>query len=209
MKKLTRGLLLVFEGIDGTGKSTQQQLLGELLRNEGYEVVITREPTEGEYGMKIRALYQNRSAVSVDEELELFISDRKEHVRDLIEPALTERKIVLCDRYYLSTAAYQGTSEAEVKAIIERNQFAPSPDIAFILEVSLEESIRRITVHRGDVLNDFEQTDTLRRVDRLFKGMDFPYIRRIDGSGPIDQISKQIRVHTKALIQDHTMQVYN
>jgi len=209
MKKLTRGLLLVFEGIDGTGKSTQQQLLGEFLRNEGYEVIITREPTEGKYGMKIRALYQNRSAVSADEELELFISDRKEHVRDLIEPALTERKIVLCDRYYLSTAAYQGTSEAEVKSIIERNQFAPSPDIAFIFEVSLEESIRRITVHRGDVLNDFEQTDTLRQVDRLFKGMDFPYIRRIDGSGPIDQISKQIRVHTKALIQDHTMQVYN
>jgi dTMP kinase len=128
-------------------------------------------------------------------------------VKNLIDPALAAGKIVLCDRYYLSTAAYQGTSESVVQTIIERNQFAPVPDIAFILEMSVEESIRRITVHRGDLLNDFEQADSLRRVDSIFKSMNFPYIRRIDATGSIEHICQQVIAHTKAILNDHTTQV--
>ncbi len=71
-----KGLLIVFEGTDGTGKSTQLQLLYKVLHDEGYPVVATREPTDGKYGRKIRQLYINREEYSHEEELELFLEDR-------------------------------------------------------------------------------------------------------------------------------------
>ena len=105
---MNKGLLIVFEGIDGTGKSTQLSLLAEYLREKGFAVIETREPTDGQFGQQIRALYTNRNCVSPEQELELFLADRREHVQNVLAPALQEGKIVLCDRYFLSTAAYQG-----------------------------------------------------------------------------------------------------
>lgn len=105
---MNKGLLIVFEGIDGTGKSTQMSLLARYLREKGFAVIETREPTNGQFGQQIRALYTNRSGVSPEQELELFLADRREHVDNVLTPALQEGKIVLCDRYFLSTAAYQG-----------------------------------------------------------------------------------------------------
>ncbi|MDH3776874.1 MAG: dTMP kinase, partial [Desulfobulbaceae bacterium] len=100
------GLFIVFEGIDGTGKSTQLHLLAEKLRQLGYAVVATREPTNGPYGQKIRKLFVDRGSVSQEEELELFIADRDQHVKEIIKPALSDGCVVICDRYYLSTIAY-------------------------------------------------------------------------------------------------------
>ena len=105
---MNKGLLIVFEGIDGTGKSTQMSLLGRFLREKGLTVIETREPTNGQFGQQIRALYTNRNGVSPEQELELFLADRQEHVDNVLTPALQEGKIILCDRYFLSTAAYQG-----------------------------------------------------------------------------------------------------
>ena len=107
------GLFIVFEGIDGTGKTTQLHLLAEKLRQRGYAVVSTREPTEGVYGQKIRELFVDRGAASPERELELFIADREQHVKETIEPALADGCIVLSDRYYLSTVAYQGANAEE------------------------------------------------------------------------------------------------
>ena len=104
------GLFIVIEGIDGTGKSTQLHLLAEKLRQLGYAVVATREPTNGPYGQKIRELFVDRGAVSQEEELELFIADRDQHVKEVIAPALADGCVVICDRYYLSTIAYQGAN---------------------------------------------------------------------------------------------------
>ena len=100
------GKLIVFEGIDGTGKSTQLTLLEKVLRELQIPVVSTREPTEGTYGRRIRALYTDRGSFSLQDELQLFLADRREHVRECIAPALAAGKIVLCDRYVLSTIAY-------------------------------------------------------------------------------------------------------
>jgi dTMP kinase len=105
---MNKGLLIVFEGIDGTGKSTQMLLLARYLREKGLVVIETREPTNGQFGQKIRALYTNRNGISPEQELELFLADRREHVQNVLAPALREGKVVLCDRYFLSTAAYQG-----------------------------------------------------------------------------------------------------
>ncbi len=197
-----RGLLIVFEGIDGTGKSTQISLLEAFLRKHGYQVIATREPTTGYFGKRIRELYRDRRNVSLEEELELFISDRREHVETLIAPSLKNGRIILCDRYFLSTAAYQGAAGLDPEMIIERNRFAPDPDLAFILEIDAEKSVKRITLSRGDQLNDFEQLESLKNVDKIFKRLHFPYIRRIDGSQSIEQVSACIRDHTIRLLNE-------
>ncbi|NOQ46214.1 MAG: dTMP kinase, partial [Desulfobulbaceae bacterium] len=89
---MNRGLLIAFEGIDGTGKSTQLHMLARYLQEQGFAVVETREPTNGPYGKKIRVLYVDRGRCTLEEELELFIRDRRQHVDELIVPALSKGK---------------------------------------------------------------------------------------------------------------------
>lgn len=188
-----KGLLIVFEGVDGTGKSTQLEMLAEKLnKQDGFDVIATREPTNGQYGKKIRALYQNRDGVSREEELQLFLDDRQEHTDLLLSPALQKGKIVLCDRYYLSTAAYQGAAGFNPDEIIQRNSFAPTPDLALLFQLPLEESIQRITSSRGDTLNDFEQKENLEKVKSIFNEMTFPFIQHVDASKSIDEVHRQV-----------------
>lgn len=186
------GLLIVFEGTDGTGKSTQLQLLNHYLESEGYPVIATREPTSGSYGKKIRELYTNRGGCSRQEELELFLADRREHVDQLITPALLAGKIVLCDRYFLSTAAYQGAIGFDPETILEQNNFAPLPDIALLFQVTLATGLSRITSGRGDSPNDFEQQENLQKVAAIFAAIDRPYIRRIDAEGSIEEVHLRV-----------------
>jgi dTMP kinase len=195
------GRFIVFEGIDGTGKSTQQKLLAEVLRKHGYKVIETREPTNGKFGRKIREHYLNRDTLSADGELELFIADRKEHLQKVILPALSAGTIVLCDRYFLSTAAYQGAAGLDPEEILALHKFAPVPDLALIIELDPAESIRRITQKRGDRLNDFEQLESLQKVDGIFRQMKLPYIRRIDGSPPEIKVHRQVLSHVDSLLQ--------
>lgn len=186
------GRLIVLEGIDGTGKSTQIDLLGSYLRARGHDVLVTREPTDGVYGRKIRALFANRKQVSRQEELELFLDDRRDHVERELAPALAAGKIILCDRYFLSTVAYQGANGFDPLTVLAQNRFAPSPDIALILEVSIATSLRRITEGRREELNDFEQADSLRRVKAIFESLDLPYIVRIDAENTIEDTHRAI-----------------
>lgn len=185
---MKKGLLIVFEGIDGTGKSTQMSLLAIALREKGLAVIATREPTEGKFGRQIRELYTNRSGVTPERELELFLADRQEHVDQVLTPGLQEGKIILCDRYFLSTAAYQGAIGFSPAEIIEKNSFAPSPDLALLFCAPPKIGIERITAGRGDILNDFEKEATLQKVAALFDSLRLPYIQRIDASGSIEAI---------------------
>lgn len=186
------GRLIVFEGIDGTGKSTQIPLLRQYLEELGYPVITTREPTDGPFGKRIRELYLNREKVSRRQELNLFLDDRREHVHNVLLPALKGGKIVLCDRYYLSTVAYQGANGFNPMEILRLNDFAPVPDLALIFEVSLKTSLRRITEGRGEQLNDFEQAETLSKVSAIFSDLDLPYIRRINGENSIAEIHQDV-----------------
>jgi len=190
-KKMKKGLLIVFEGIDGTGKSTQLDLLASYLVDKGYPVVTTREPTNGPHGQAIRQLYLDRGSVSKDEELALFINDRKEHVAQVIQPALDKQKIILCDRYFLSTAAYQGAVGFDPQEILEKNNFAPDPDIALLFLANPEISAQRIT-GRGDTLNDFERQDQLQKVQELFQSLNKPYIYPIDSTDSINTVHKAV-----------------
>lgn len=199
------GFLIIFEGVDGTGKTTQLELLAENLRQNNYSVVATREPTDGIYGKKIRHLYSHRDQYSKDEELELFIADRKDHIESVIIPALHSGKIVLCDRYYLSTAAYQGVKGHDPETILQMNSFAPTPDLALIFQIDIKESISRITTTRGDTLNDFEQKESLQIVAKIFNSINRPYIKYVDAKGSIVDVQKRVLHHvTELLAQNHS-----
>ncbi len=186
------GLLIVFEGTDGTGKSTQLQLLAKALKEKGLPVVTTREPTEGEYGQKIRQLYAHRHTVSLEKELDLFLADRKEHVEQLLSPALESGKVILCDRYYLSTVAYQGAAGLDPQLILTRNDFAPEPDLALLFHAPIQTGVNRITQGRGEELNDFEKEDYLHQVASMFAQMKLPFIRRIDAARTIEAIHSDV-----------------
>ncbi|MBM9612745.1 dTMP kinase [Desulfobulbus rhabdoformis] len=200
---MKRGVLIAFEGIDGTGKSTQLPLLAAYLRSLGHTVVETREPTEGEYGRRIRALYTDRGQVSLEEELELFIQDRKEHIQNCIEPALQAGQIVLTDRYYFSTAAYQGAAGLDAQAIFRRHAFAPEPDRVLLLTQTPAESVQRIQGRRGEELNDFEQLDQLEKVANLFASFSQDCIVRIPAAKSIEQVQMEIREAISPLLAEH------
>lgn len=191
-EKVQRGKLIVFEGTDGTGKSTQLRLLHDYLKKCGHPVVATREPTDGRYGRQIRKLYVNRQHYSREEELELFVADRREHVRNLLVPCLQQGKTILCDRYYFSTAAYQGALGLNPETILDRNSFAPEPDLVLLFQAPLEVGMARITESRGEALNNFEQREFLEKVAAIFASIDRPYIRRIDASASIEDIHRQV-----------------
>jgi dTMP kinase len=186
------GRLIVFEGTDGTGKSTQIKLLADELSRRGHRVVATREPTQGPYGQQIRKLYLDRGSCTREEELELFIADRRMHVEELLQPSLQSGRIVLCDRYFLSTAAYQGANGMDVESILARHSFAPKPDLAILFEAPVALGIERITCGRGENLNDFEKVENLIRVSEIFAALDLPYIRKIDATQPIEAVRETI-----------------
>ena len=194
---MNTGMLIAFEGIDGTGKSSQLKMLAGFLEENGHQVVTTFEPTNSSYGLRIRELYKNRSSCTPDEELALFLEDRRLHVRELIEPERAAGKIVLTDRYYYSTAAYQGTATGEVgsdvKHIFALNSFAPQPELVILLTMEPELSIERIRQGRGEELNDFEQFEQLRQVAERFALFDDPCICRIDASRDMKQVQDAIR----------------
>lgn len=196
-----KGLLIVFEGTDGTGKSTQLQLLAKALQEKGLPVVTTREPTEGTYGQKIRELYSNRNTVSLEEELDLFLADRKEHVDTILTKSLTEGKVVLCDRYFLSTVAYQGAAGLDPAYILARNDFAPTPDLALLFHAPIQTGVQRITEGRGEQLNDFEKEAYLQKVAAQFNQLELSYIRRIDASGSIDDIHHHVLEIVQPLLE--------
>jgi len=197
---VNRGLFVAFEGIDGTGKSTQLQLLADYLRSRGLEVVETREPTDGPYGRRIRELYVDRGRCTPEEELELFIQDRKQHVAEVIAPALAAGKAVLTDRYYYSTAAYQGAAGGDPESIFAANSFAPVPDLVLLLTMDPEVSVQRIEQSRGETCNDFEQLEQLQKVAALFTSFSDNCITRIDAARAVDRVQTDIQKAVQPLL---------
>ena len=188
---MTPGKFIVFEGIDGMGKSSQLALLADVLRQRGLPVAITREPSDGPHSFVIREMFKARDRFRPEDELAAFIADRRWHVEKFLRPLLAAGTHVLCDRYFLSTIAYQGAKGLDTQEIIAAHDFAPEPDLALLLSGEPAVGIARIR-QRGDMPNDFERLTYLREVRRIFDTLSFPYIRRIDASQPMKVVHAAI-----------------
>lgn len=188
-----RGSLIVFEGIDGTGKSTQIKLLAQYLQARGIDVVTDFEPTRGPWGMKVREAALSGERLSIEEEIDCLLQDRREHVRKLIEPALAEGKWVLLDRYYLSMMAYQGATGAAVEDIREMNEaFAVIPDVAFWLDIPVEEALRRMD-SRGNGQDAFEKEEFLQACADIYSAMEMPWLHRVEADLTVSEVQNRIR----------------
>ncbi len=190
-----KGILIVIEGIDGAGKSTQARRLEASLREEGHPTLLTREPTEGPWGQRIRKIIKTgREGIRPEEEYKWFVQDRKEHVEKVIRPALREGKVVILDRYYFSTMAYQGALGLDPVLIRKESEaFAPIPDLAIILDLSPETAISRIEKNRGERPNHFEGKSYLVRVREIFQAISGPHVHHLDANVPEDLLARRIR----------------
>jgi dTMP kinase len=185
-------IFIAVEGIDGAGKTTQVEMLRSALLRSGEAPVVSKEPTNGQWG-KILRQSASEGRLPLTEELELFIKDRSEHVNALINPALAAGRIVILDRYFYSTIAYQGARGADalqVEALMVST--FPVPDAVFLLDVDPTVGVNRIANSRGEEPNHFEQRESLGIAREIFNSLTGDHIHRIDGTASIEDIHSLI-----------------
>lgn len=146
---MKKGLFITFEGADGCGKTTQLNLLKDYLENNGYEVVLTREPGGKGLGEKVREILLNYDGeVSNRCESFLFLADRAQNIDIIVNPAIEQSKIVLCDRHTDSSVAYQGYGRGlDINQINTLNNLATNnkkPDLTLVFDVDIETSMQRV-----------------------------------------------------------------
>lgn len=185
------GFLLAIEGIDGAGKSFQAQAVASALLDRGLDVVLTREPTRGPWGRLLRES-ASKGRLSPADELNAFLEDRKQHVRELIRPSLENGKIVITDRYYFSTVAYQGARGFDPEELLRLNEaIAIEPDLLVVIDIDPAVGLTRIG-HRDGMANEFETLTQLSRSREVFLSLRKPYLVRLDGTRPPNDIRDQI-----------------
>ena len=187
-----KGALIVIEGIDGAGKSTQAKSLFRKLRAKGFPAVYFREPSRGKWGRELKQMARRAGSLTPEQELELFLKDRRENVERNLRPALAAGKIIVLDRYYFSTIAYQGAKGLDGDRIRRLNErFAPKPDLVFILDLKAGEGLARISGRKTkDVL--FERESYLVKVRRIFRSFRGARFVHIDARRNKRDIARQI-----------------
>ncbi len=192
MHTLEKGILIVLEGIDGGGKTSQAHELLRVLQEKGYDAVYFREPSDGPWGRLIREKAAHADSLTPEEELDLFQKDRRENVKENLKPALAAGKVVLLDRYYFSTMAYQGAKGLDPQKIRQDNErFAALPDLVFILDVEADRGLKRIE-DRGSRDLLFEREDYLQKVRDIFLSLQGDTFFLIDARRPMDEVARVI-----------------
>jgi dTMP kinase len=197
-----KNLFIVFDGTDGCGKSTQLSALSDYLfkLDKRTRILITREPTYGRYGKKIRdMLKKHKDPYSDAEELtKLYVKDREDHIENLIKPFLKKYgdniSIVLCDRYYYSTIAYQNAQGVELNKLVNMNKKFPKPDLAIFLDLHPETALHRI--NRDRAVEKFEKLAFMKELRKNFhnlKDLLTDNIKVIDSSGSEDETFLRIK----------------
>ena len=196
------GKFIVFEGIDGAGKTTQVNILAERLRAEGKKVVITAEPTGLEGGKRLREALSGKIKKSECEMAVMFVADRIEHNIHKTEgiSALVESgAYVICDRYYYSTLAYQGQS-TDYEWVKKMNLSCPEirrPDLCIYLDLTPEQSLERISRGRESV-EIYENLETLTKVRNTFLSViddltcEGDRIAKINAYGTVEEIAEKV-----------------
>lgn len=206
-----KGTFIVVEGIDGAGKTTQVGLLESYFQRAGLEVVRSKEPTDGPWGRKIRASATS-GRMSLQDELEAFMADRREHVEQLINPSLEQGKTVLVDRYFYSTIAYQGARGADVAELAAiMTKAYPIPDAVLLIDVLPEVGQHRIRTNRGEIPNEFENVNNLAISRQIFLELakTHPVVKTIDGNQVEHEVQKQILEAIRPLLKEkHCVKAY-
>lgn len=203
-----RPLFIVIEGLDGSGGTTQSRLLKEWFIKEGHKIHLTCEPSHGPIGALIqKSLSSSETPARISDRVlpYLFAADRQAHLDEEINPALLEGKMVISDRYYHSSLAYQGLSIG-LSRVASLNEHFQKPDITFILWLEPEISFHRIQ-KRGEPLERFETLDRLRNIAEAYDDV-YAYcisqgetIHKIDARQSIEEIHLSIRQHIHALLK--------
>jgi len=200
------GTFITFEGIDGSGKSTQLRLLGNFLRANGCEPLLTREPGGTALGVRLRAaLLDAMEEVDPLTELLVFAADRAQHVRRVLRPALKAGKVVISDRYADATVAYQGAgrgfSPELISQIVQLATEGLKPDLTLLFDVTIAESTSR-TARRttgrssGRDRLDIEKDDFHARVRDAYLQIALAEperVKLIDTSGPVEHTQQRLK----------------
>ena len=184
-------MLVNLEGIDGCGKSTQSKLLLEKLEGKGEKVIILKEPTKRPHGQKLWDVLHGKRKASNEEILELFVLDRKQHVEEKIQPALDDGTVVLMDRYYYSSMAYQVAGGIDVEEIREKHVFAPRPDVVLIFDLPVSVALERVKGHSD--ADEFEKDEHLEKVREAYLDLENdPLVRIVDATGTPEEIFEDV-----------------
>jgi len=195
------GIFIVIEGIDGAGKSTQAKLLAKWFETKGYDVVLTKEPTDTAFGKLIRKLVLtggregiiDGAKISHEAEALLFAADRAEHVKKLIEPSIKAGKVVISDRYFYSSLAYQWARGLDLEWLINLNKFAIRPDLVILLDLPVKESMKRINGRQ--LKSEFDRIAELQKKVRenYLKLVEmFPEMKIVNALASIEDIHNDI-----------------
>ncbi len=194
IKNKLPGKFIVFEGLDGSGQSTQTELLKEYLKEKGEKVVKTKEPTpNSEAGKKIRKALDKKRKISPKKLQKLYADDREEHLNNFIIPNLKKGITVISDRYFFSSFAFGGIN-VDLDWLIGINDSFLLPDLTFFLNVPPEVCIKRIK-ERGDKRTLFEEKEKLKKVYQVFKKVikRFPNVKNINGNQSINKVFKEVK----------------
>jgi len=201
MDSVKAGKFIVFEGIDGCGKSTQLKLISSYLfeSDKSNHIFLTREPTAiSKYGDEVRRLLKESSDIKKDQKefTSLYIKDRKFHVKKQILPMLKQGVIVLCDRYKYSTFAYQLAQGADLNYLLKQHENLIKPDLVIVFDISAEEAMKRIS--KNTTSRDvFEKKQFLEKVRENYLKMPDIFkdenIVIINGKGEKEEVFKKIK----------------
>jgi dTMP kinase len=188
-----KGLLIVIEGLDGAGLSTQSALLAEYLRGQNREVVLTKEPTASPIGKLIKSALNRKSELSLFTLQLLFAADRAEHLEKEIEPALKAGKMVISDRYILSSLAF-GSVDNDLEFLKQINARFRKPDLTIIIDTPSRVCLERISSNRENI-ELFEEEERLNKVRAQYFALKdhFEKTVMVAGDRAKDEVSKEIQ----------------
>ena len=204
-----KGKFIVIEGIDGGGKTTQLRLAAGYIFgvDKKHKVLMTREPTDSQYGREIRRLAADPTYTRDPErEVELFVKDRFFHIRNHVKPALNKGQQVLCDRHKMSTLAYQSAAGYDLEELFRKHESLDvTPDLTIVLDLDVNTALSRIRLATGSKGDNFEGRSYLQEVRKNFKtvtdrlrdkGENIVYI---NGNRSLDEVAKSVKIELNVL----------
>jgi len=204
-----KGLFISFEGIDGSGKSTQARLLADHLRDAGRDVILTREPGGSPGAEEIRALVLqgDPDRWSAETEILLFTAARRDHLERTIRPALAAGKVVICDRFADSTRMYQGLSRGDLRGVVDRLHdlmIGVEPDLTILIDMDPTEGLSRALSRKGaeERFEDFgEDLQKAMRAGFLALADEFAdRFRVVDGARAVEAVAADVRAVADGLL---------